>query len=300
MSSDDPFGDWEAATWTYPALLATLRDALTSPLTDVLAASPLRTAVLEAAGLITHDQRGISLTGEFPQVAGPLEAKLSSFRQAVAVAAGDAAASAGWAAGDDGVVRNQGGASAATGRALATKLIPQLTGLKGRLDKPGSRILDVGTGIGAIAAEMARAFPLAQVDGIDILERVLKMAGNQLPGDVTDRVVFRRLDVADLPDESIYDLIWLPVPFLAEGVLTAAVHRTAAALRLNGWLVAGTNPPASGPLQQAIGQWNAVRNGGNSSDTDAVARLMTSRGLHDIRRFPTVPGGPVLIAGQKT
>ncbi len=301
LSSNDPLGDLEVATWTFAALIATLRDAqsLAAPVPDALAASPQRTAVLEAAGLVTRDQDGLSLPGEFPLTPGPLEARLSSFRQAVAAAAGERAGVGGWAALDDAVLLNQGRASAAVGYALATKIVPQLTGLAGRLGDAGGQILDVGTGIGAIAAELARAFPRSHVVGIDILGRVLKLAEGELADDVADRVSLRQLDAAQLPDEDAYDLIWLAVPFLAEDVLAAALHRSVVALRPNGWLVAGTNSPATGPLQQAIGQWNAAINGGNNFDAAMVAGLMTSRGLREIRRFPTVPGGPILVAGQR-
>lgn len=297
MSANDPFGDLEAATWTFAALIATLREALSAPVSDVLAASPQRTAVLQAAGLVTRDQNGLALAGDFPTVAGPAEAKLSLFRQAVAAAAGEGAG--GWAALDDAVLLNQGRASAATGQALAAKIVPELAGLAARLGDPGSQILDVGTGIGAIAAELARAFPRTRVVGIDIMERVLKLARDQLTRDVADRVSLRHLDAVALPEDDTFDLIWLPVPFLAEDAVAAALDRTIAALRPEGWLVAGTNPPATEPLQQAIGQWNAVRNGGNSYDTDTAAGLMASHRLREIRRFPTVPGGPILLAGQR-
>jgi SAM-dependent methyltransferase len=300
-SANDPLGDLEAATWTLAALIATLRDAQAQAarVPDVLAASPHRTAVLEAAGLVTRDQDNFSLAGEFPLAPGPLAAKLSSFRQAVAAAAGERAGGGGWAALDDAVLLSQGRASAATGRALATKIVPQLPGLAGRLGDAGSQILDVGTGIGALAAELARAFPRSHVVGIDILERVLKLAEGELADDVADRVSLRLLDVVQLADEDAYDLIWLPAPFLAEDVLAAALRRSVAAVRPNGWVVAGTNYPGTGPLEQAIGEWNAALNGGSHFDAAMVAGLMTSRGLRDVRRFPTVPRGPVLVAGQR-
>jgi SAM-dependent methyltransferase len=294
-------GDLEAETWTLAALIATLRDtqALAAQVPDVLAASPQRTAVLEAAGLVKHNQDGFSLAGDFPLAAAPLEAKLSSLRQAVAAAAGARAGSGGWATLDDAVLLNQARASGAVGNALATKIVPQLPGLAGRLGDAGGRILDVGTGIGAIAAALARGFPRSHVVGIDISERVLKLAEGELAGDVADRVSLRHLDAAQLRDKDAYDLIWLAVPFFAEDVLEAALYRSVVALRPDGWLVAGTNSPATGPLQQAVGQWSAALSGGNNFDPAMVAGLMTARGLREIRRFPTVPGGPVLVAGRR-
>ncbi|GAA3410163.1 hypothetical protein GCM10018952_13560 [Streptosporangium vulgare] len=73
-------------------MIGTMRDALTTPPADVLAAAPQRTAVLEAAGLV--ERNGDELIphpslrlGEGPTARSAGEAKLSSLRQAVAAAA---------------------------------------------------------------------------------------------------------------------------------------------------------------------------------------------------------------------
>ncbi|GAA3410166.1 hypothetical protein [Streptosporangium vulgare] len=61
----------------------------------------------------------------------------------------------------------------------------------------------------------------------------------------------------------------------------------------------GTNPASPDPLRQAVGRWTAVRNGGNAYDTDRMAEALASSGLQEIRSFPTVPGGPVLVAARR-
>ncbi len=53
---EDPVAALEAASWALAAMIATMRDALTAPLADVLAAAPHRTAVLKAVGLVETDQ----------------------------------------------------------------------------------------------------------------------------------------------------------------------------------------------------------------------------------------------------
>jgi predicted O-methyltransferase YrrM len=298
----DPLNELDASVWTFAALIATLREAQEGSVSAALAAAPQRTAVLEAAGLVGRGPDGLSLVHEYPQSPGPVSAKLSSFRQAIAAAAGEQSAALGWAAQEDAVLLNQGRASAATGKALATRLVPELAGLAGRLDAEGARILDIGTGIGAIATELARAFPQAHVVGIDILERVLKLAEQNRAengADVADRVELRRLDVAELAERDAYDLVWIPVPFLSDGIVESALRNAAAAVRSGGWLVAGTNPPATSPLLRAIADWNALRNDGSSADADAVSDLISTQGLTDLRRFPTVPGGPILVAARR-
>ena len=305
--NDDPSATLEAATWALAALIATLDDAATKPLADVLAANPQRTAVLEAVGLIQRDGDTLILHPSYQYPDGPTnrsaaQARLSSLRQAVAAAAGDHGEAGGWADQDDEVLRNQGRASAGTGRAIAGKVVPALPDLAERLDGQGSRILDIGTGIAALALALAEAFPHAEVVGIDVMERVLELARKELADAGTEaagRVTLRHADVVDMAEQAAYDMIWLPAPFLAEAALTQALPRLIEALKPGAWIVVGTNPAAPDLLRQAVAGWHAIRNGGNAYDADRMTKTLTAYGLRDERRFPTVPGGPVLVAARR-
>ncbi len=113
------------------------------------------------------------------------------------------------------------------------------------------------------------------------------------------RVSLHHLDVADLTEQAAYDLIWLPAPFLAEAALSAGLPRLAGALRPGGWLVVGTNPPCQDAMLLAVGRWTAALHGGNSYDTDHMAAALVASGLNEVRRFPTVSGGPVLVAARR-
>ncbi|MGW0855740.1 SAM-dependent methyltransferase [Streptomyces sp. NPDC002690] len=289
-------------------MLGTIAEAVETPLADVLESDPARTAVLEAAGLVRREQDVLTphtslVYADGPTARSAVEARLSSLRQAVAAAtdASTGAAAGGWADQEDAVLLSQGRASAMTGRALATRVVPSLPGLADRLGGEGSRILDVGTGVGALALVLAREFPRAEVVGIDIADRVLGLAAGELvdaEADVAGRVTLRRLDVAELTAQAAYDLAWLPAPFLSEGALAEAVPRLTRALRPGGWLVVGTNPTMPDPLRRAVARWNAVRNGGNSYDTERMVESLTATVPADLRRFPTVPGGPVLVAAR--
>ncbi|MFJ7495156.1 methyltransferase [Streptomyces sp. NPDC097727] len=305
---DDPAARLDAAAWVLAALVATVADAATRPLAEVLRADPARTAVLEAAGLVRREEDVLTPHPSLVYTDGPTarsaaQARLSSLRQAVAAAEGIPAGGFGgdWADQDDAVLLSQGRASAMTGRALAGRVVPALPGLGDRLDRTGSRILDVGTGVAALALALAQGLPHAEVVGIDVMERVLGLAAAELANaqaDVAGRVTLRHLDVAGLAERAAYDLAWLPAPFLSTNALTAAVPRLIDALRPGGWLVVGTNPAVADPLRQAVTGWNAVRNGGNSLDTDRMVEMLTAAGSVDVRTFPTVPGGPVLVAAQ--
>ena len=300
---EDPATALEAASWALAAMIGTMRDALTAPLADVLAAAPQRTAVLEAVGLVQRNHDGFTLHPSLRPGEPLAEAKLNSLLQACSVAAhdGNGVVSGGWGRHDDEVLLRHGRGSAAAGRALATKIVPRLTGLADRLNAEGSRILDVGTGVGAIAVALAREFPRAHVVGIDILERALDLARAETAraADVADRVSLRHLDVADLTEPGSYDLIWLPAPFLAEAALSAGLPRVIDAVVPGGWIVAGTNPPSEDALLRAVGRWTAVLHNGNAYDTNRMAASLTASGLQEMQRFPTVTGGPVLLAARR-
>ncbi|MGC4816268.1 SAM-dependent methyltransferase [Micromonospora sp. DT63] len=305
--SPDPLAALEASAWALAAAVGTMSDALSAPLAEVLAASPHRSAVLEAAGLLSwHAGVPVAhpslLAADGPTGRSAVQARLSSLRQAVAAAAQEPSGpgGTGWAELGDEVLLHQGRASAATGRALATRVVPELPGLARRLGSTDGRVLDVGTGVAALAVALARALPRASVVGIDVLQRALDLARGELAAapDVADRISLRRQDVAEVAEPGGYDLVWLPAPFLPQQTLTVALPRLVQALRPGGWLVAGTNPPAADPLRAAVGRWNAVRNGGNAFDADRMAQVLEGAGLVDVRRFPTVPGGPVLVAAH--
>ncbi|MGW2775377.1 SAM-dependent methyltransferase [Streptomyces olivaceoviridis] len=305
---EDPVATLEAAVWVMAAVVSTQRQALSESLEDVLAADAERTAVLESAGLVRRDADGFAVHPSLVQAdaltaRSAVEAKLSSLRQAVSAAASDAeAAGLGWGAQGDEVLLSQGRASAATGRALAGKVVPALPGCAERLRAQGSRVLDVGTGVGALAVVLAASFPEVRVEGIDVLERALDLAGAELSAAdpaVTARVFLRRENAAELSEEERYELIWLPAPFLSEEALRAALPRLAAALVPGAWLVAGTNPAADDALRRSVGRWTATRGGGNSFDTARMSEELVALGLEETRTFPTVPGGPVLVAARR-
>jgi ubiquinone/menaquinone biosynthesis C-methylase UbiE len=81
------------------------------------------------------------------------------------------------------------------------------------------RALDLGTGTGAAAFEVARRFPEAHVTGVDLSQEMLAQARSQTPAELTERVEFRSGDAARLPFEDRgFDLVTLAnmIPFFDE------------------------------------------------------------------------------------
>lgn len=81
------------------------------------------------------------------------------------------------------------------------------------------RVLDLGTGTGEAALFLAREFPRASVRGVDISERMVRMAKGKVGLDPDGRIAFRVADAAALPyeDDSFDLVVGVNVPpFFAE------------------------------------------------------------------------------------
>lgn len=82
---------------------------------------------------------------------------------------------------------------------------------------PARRIVDVGTGSGVIALTLASAFPEAEVQGIDVSEDALSLAGeNAALLGLADRVQFNAGDLLTGIDGEI-DLLVANLPYIATG-----------------------------------------------------------------------------------
>jgi 2-polyprenyl-3-methyl-5-hydroxy-6-metoxy-1,4-benzoquinol methylase len=129
----------------------------------------------------------------------------------------------------------QGEASGQLAPAFQHFLLPQLPGLGEALARDGARMLDVGTGVGAIARGFAATFPALHVTGLDVSSRVLEIGATLLADSpVRDRVEFREQSVADLDEPGAYDLVWMPAPFVPAEPLREGLARCVKALRPGG------------------------------------------------------------------
>ena len=82
------------------------------------------------------------------------------------------------------------------------------------------RILDIGTGSGAIAVSVAKYCTNAQVTGIDLSEAALRIAGrNAEKNRVEDRCRFLQCDILHRIPEGEYDLVLSNPPYIPPDVL---------------------------------------------------------------------------------
>jgi hypothetical protein len=183
-------------------------------------------AVLEASGL-NEVARREGAGGLAAQAAAPIHQVASLLRGEGRM----------WAAQSDEALVAQGRASAQGAAAFAQFGLPMLAGLREAFDG-GARMLDVGTGVAALAVAYAELFPRLTVVGIDVLPRVLALAAQTVSASsVADRVILREQDVSSLDEPETYAFAWVPAPFLPASGLAAGVERVVDALRPGGWLM---------------------------------------------------------------
>lgn len=305
-----------ASTWTLAALGALfesgLADRLREPQTlDDLA--PLRPglprgrlertlAILADAGVVVAEGGRYRLApGALPLLAQPMRAALegdirSQLMQSLAYleSSSSAEVSPGWAHTDPALLQAQGDASAVFAVMCKSMLAPALGDLAQRLEQPGARFLDVGTGVGGIAIAMSRAFPQLHTVGLDPFDVPLGIARrNVARADLAARIELRQLAVQHLRDEACFDLAWMPTFFVAGPVQAAALARVRAALRVGGWVVI---PSGSGDAVIAllIELW-----GGEVLPAPDCEALLEKAGLAEIRSVSGPVPGSALVVGRR-
>jgi SAM-dependent methyltransferase len=279
---------WDTAAWCLAALaLATTGEeetALTAAAAQVLVAVGL----IEKPGRLPHgvDASAAPLIGH--QAAAPLHKTSALIRTG----------RADWSAQSDDSLLAQGRASAQGARAFAEFGLPHLGDLAVRLAAPGARMLDVGTGVGALAVSYAEAFPALHVLGIDVMDRVLDLARQTIASSaVPDRVAVRKQDVAELTDDAGFDLAWIPAPFVPEPALRRGMSRIAATLRPGGWVMMAHGKYGLDPVSDAVTRFQTVAYGGTALDDTAARELLTDNGLTSVMTAPTPPGTPGITLG---
>ena len=275
---------WENGAWCLAALALSQRagdEALAAAAKGVLAAAGL--APSAADGPFTPEQLGGLAATPLLQTAALVEGRS---RQ--------------WSDHSDATLQAQGQASGAAAAMFRDFLLPRYPDLAARLARPGGRMLDVGTGIGALAVGYARAFAHLHVTGIDLFDRALELAASTVrEAGLSDRVALRRQDVTELDETDSYDLAWIPAPFIPEPAFSTGVGRLVAALRPGGLLMIGHGKYDGPELDVALTRFKTVAYGGTPLEGPAAVRLLESHGLAGVQTVPTPPGAPGLTVGTR-
>jgi precorrin-6B methylase 2 len=164
-----------------------------------------------------------------------------------------------------------------------------------------ARILDIGTGVGALAVAFCRTFSASTVVGIDTWELSLELARqNVAAAGLGSRITLRAEPIDTFEDDDGFDLVWMPVIFLSRAILDDAVVHAIAAMRPGAQIVLGRYAGPNDPVAGALGNLRTIRSGGtllNGSDTRALLQGAGLLDVHDVdRRWPA----PIeLTAGRR-
>jgi hypothetical protein len=276
----------DRAAWTNAALVLALQDLGSEQLQRAAA------ELLRAVGLdLAHEPNEGDRVGVAAQAAAPL-------LQTAALLSG---AGQLWANQTDDALIAQGRASAQGAEAFRQFGLPMLPGLAHALASPGVRMLDVGTGVAALAVAYANIFPALTVVGLDVLARALALAAETVAASgVADRVILREQDVSMLADEATFALAWLPAPFIPETALRAGMLRVVRALVPGGWVMLGHGKFAGDPIDNAVSRFKTVAYGGTALDDTQAETLLRDAGLTAVTTMPTPADAPAITVGQRS
>jgi SAM-dependent methyltransferase len=207
---------------------------------------------------------------------------------------------AGWTADDLDIVVAQGRASVTAALAIGEGLLPRMPGAHQAFLDGHATFLDVGVGIGVVAAKICELFPGTTAVGLDVLAPVLDLARSELEDlGLLRRVELRLQSVADLVDVDRFDLAWLPQQFIPRHDLEPGIRAVFRSLRPDRWLVAPVvaSPEEADEFERAIHAHGAHLTGGGAITVEAVSRMMRDAGFVDVsdRDF----GGQVVMLGRR-
>ena len=164
------------------------------------------------------------------------------------------------------------------------------------------RLLDVGTGSGAIAISCASELPNWQVTALDISDEALQVARrNAQKHHVAERMQFLHADLAELPQQQ-YDLIVSNPPYIAADEWDSLMPEVrcfepqSALLAGNNGLDCYQKLAAQAPTRLIPGGWLLVEIG--YQQAPAVQQLFATAGLQDVFLRNDYAGQPRVVGGR--
>jgi release factor glutamine methyltransferase len=163
------------------------------------------------------------------------------------------------------------------------------------------RIVDVGTGSGAIAVAIAHALPRSQVTAVDSSPKALEVAcRNADRHGVMDRISFLQSDLLAATEPTQFDVVVSNPPYVADGevlepqvasyeprsalyagptgleVYESLIPQASTALKPRGWLMMEIGYGQRPALEALLGAWSAVS---FVPDLQGIARVVLAQKL---------------------
>jgi precorrin-6B methylase 2 len=178
------------------------------------------------------------------------------------------------------------------GQGASSTIVAQLISNAG-LGRRDARILDVGTGVGALAVAFCQTFTDSTVVGLDTWELSLELARqNVAAAGLGSRITLQATPIEAFVDDEGFDLVWIPVIFVSRAVLEDAVAHAVAAMRPGAQIVVGRYAGPDDPVASALGDLRTIRAGGTLLAGAETRALLTRAGLvdvHDVDRTWPAP-----------
>jgi len=181
-------------------------------------------------------------------------------------------------------------------------LVEKVLALAGGFQRP--RIIDVGTGSGAIAVALARELPKARITAVDISGAALEVArGNAERNGVARRIEFRESDLLAAVADERFEMVVSNPPYVPVGdrdALAVEVREHEPAIALFGGegglaLYRRLIPAAFAVL--APRGWLAMEIGYGQSK--AIARLMSEAGFERVEFVPDLQGIARVVSARR-
>ena len=165
----------------------------------------------------------------------------------------------------------------------------------------GMRIVDVGTGSGAIAISLAKELPTAQIHATDISPEALEVArANAARHDLTSRIEFHQADLLSGFAPASFDYVVSNPPYVGESeedavqlevrkfeprnavfagpegleVIERLIPQARMALKPGGWLVFEISGTIADRVRALLSSWDEVAMG---NDLQGIARVAMAR-----------------------
>ena len=165
----------------------------------------------------------------------------------------------------------------------------------------GLRIVDVGTGSGAIALALARELPSAEITATDISEDALEIArANAARHELGSRIAFQRTDLLSGVTVGAFDFVVSNPPYVGESeedsvqlevrkfeprgavfagptgleVIERLIPQAHAALRPGGWLVFEISGTIADSVRGLLAGWTGIA---IKNDLQGIARVVMAR-----------------------
>ena len=286
------------AVWELAAVALALRDPAT---TDPEQRRAAERVLVESGLMVAAPAGGVRPAPGLVEIAGGEETKLAAqaatgILQSAALLSGAST----WTKQDDEAILAQGRASAQGAPAFKAFTVPMMEGLGDLLSGPSPVMLDVGVGVGAMAAAYCDAFPSLRVVGLDVFPRALELARRTIDeAGMAERIELRNQDVATLDDQDVFCLAWLPAPFVPRAAIEAGLPRMVRATVPGGWLMVGHGKFGERGLSDALTRLQTVAFGGTALNGDEAQDLLRGVGLEQVVSIPTPTGAPGITIGRK-